>query len=236
MRLAKPRVARRPGFTLIELLVVIAIIGILASLIVGATMRVIGVQAQKNTEMLVQKVSDAVTGMWFATVEEANREPINVPPGIDPRVARANYINARLAQQFPMSYQEALNPGITPDPSYAAALAHANPGDPQQSGVLLWLMLKNSRNGAIFNQDIFTPREAIPSSIPNVLCLVDDWKNPLQFQRALYQNVYPNGAKQVPFDLPLNMYYVPVVWSNGGPAGVAIYSYQVRIGGFSGGS
>jgi prepilin-type N-terminal cleavage/methylation domain-containing protein len=35
----------RWGFTLIELLVVIAIIGVLAALIVGATMRVIGVQA-----------------------------------------------------------------------------------------------------------------------------------------------------------------------------------------------
>ena len=240
----RPPLAQRSGFTLIELLVVIAIIGILAALIVGATMRVIGVQAQKNTQLLVQKVADAVNAQWKATVEQANNEAI--PPAVianaggDMMVARANYINLRLAQQFPQSYAEAINgPGFgIPARPLLCSGDGGGGGDPPavQNAACLWLSLKNSRSGAIFNQDIFTPRETMASSRAQCLYLVDDWKQPLGFQRAPYSQVWPQGGGgPIPFDLPIQFYLVPQVWSNGGPAGVQIYSNQITIGGFSGG-
>lgn len=252
MRLAKPQATRSRGFSLLELLVVIAIIGVLAALILGATMRTIAVQAQKNSQLLVQKLYGAMNTQWNATIEQAYNEAM--PPnftgspivvgtaGGDMRAIRALWIQLRLAQQFPQSYVAALNPGIDTnppmvglipaDPFYVDKLSTANAGDPPQvqSGILLWLILSNSRGGsASFSADSFTPREAIAPSLvvpvpgmsPGFSCVVDDWKQPLQFQRVQYMQVptFANAAQLgnavVPFDLPIAFYYVPILWSAG---------------------
>jgi len=266
MRLAKPQAAKRRGFTLIEMLVVIAIIAILASMIIAASMRVIGMQAQKNTNLEVQKLANAIYAQWSAIVEQASNEQTvttmngtmsfsqwasQQQPGGDIRVARLLYINCRLAQQLPQNYQEAMQPpgNLCCDPFYMLNLGSANMGDSpaMQSSVCLWLALKNSRNGAVFNQDIFTPQEIVANPSNNqVFCLVDAWRQPLVFQRMPYANyiqVNPQGqlnTSSIAFDLDPNaypqLYYVPVISSSGPPMmNQPINSYTLTIGGPLGG-
>lgn len=208
---------RRTAFTLVELLVVIAIIAVLASMIVGATMRVIGVQSQKNTELLVGKLGTELNKQWQAVVDQADKEQ---PPGAvmtlasnDGPRARVIWIKLKLKQQFPETFAEATNPDgaggayIGPDPFYANELAGAPtlPANVQNS-VCLGLILKNSSRGAVFDIDTLSPREIdlVPGS--SLKYIRDDWKDPVGFRRFPYNDtdLNPGGTPAAGFNDPVD--------------------------------
>src|SRR5439155_20612537 len=67
----------RSGFTLIELVIVIAIIAILAALTTGVAMRFYGIQQQRNSEVTVTKVYEALKDQWDTVIRQAKEEPIS---------------------------------------------------------------------------------------------------------------------------------------------------------------
>jgi len=211
---SQPSQRLRPGFTLVELLVVIAIIAVLAALTVGATMRVIGAQSQKNTQLLVAKLGAALNQQWQAVVDQANKEPL--PPAVmakagnDGALARVIWIKLRLKQQFPESFSEALSPDggagmIAADPYYAGlpatlGLPAAQEGA-MENAVCLTLALKNSSRGSVFSVDNLSPRELGVLPGGTLQYLMDDWKVPIQFTKfGAWQNpdLNPSGAQTGP--------------------------------------
>jgi prepilin-type N-terminal cleavage/methylation domain-containing protein len=207
------RHAPRLAFTLVELLVVIAIIAVLAALVVGATMRVIGVQAQKNTQTLVQKVASSLNQQMQALFDQARVEPMGDPnvansltnlmnmAGGDTRRARVIWAKLRLKQQFPMTFAEAQNPDggtgiLSAEPAYAV-VAGAGAYTAQQQGVCLYLALKNNRRGATFDPDTLSPQELANTSVNGIKYIMDAWKAPLQFVRWAAPND-PSGYGNAP--------------------------------------
>lgn len=208
---------RRPAFTLVELLVVIAIIAVLASLIVGATMRVIGVQSQKNTELLVGKLGSELNKQWQAVVDQADKEVIPgavmTLAGNDGPRARVIWIKLRLKQQFPEMFAEATNPDgaggtyITADPFYAGAIgATPAPGGLLENSICLALVLKNSTRGAFFEVDNLSPREIEPYGATGLKYIRDDWKDPVGFRRFPYNDtdLNPGGTPAAGFNDPVD--------------------------------
>jgi prepilin-type N-terminal cleavage/methylation domain-containing protein len=125
------KTSHRPAFTLVELMIVIAIIVILAALTTGAAMRFYGVQQQKNSEVTVTKVYEALKEQWDTVIRQAQQEPISPQAmalanygstgnlitttsiGNDAQ-ARAIHIKLRLKQEFPMDFTEILSPYYPP--------------------------------------------------------------------------------------------------------------------------
>jgi prepilin-type N-terminal cleavage/methylation domain-containing protein len=228
MKIANPtswrRTTHRGGFTLIELLVVMAIIATLAALALSATMRIITVQEEANTKTLVQKVASTLDKQWQAVIDKANKEPIPerlVAPdgtanwtgsspkrfytdyllpmaGGDAQRARVIWIKMRLKQEFPISFQEALNPAPLPAlPTYYKAIKGLGSNSSwAESSACLLLALSQAREGIVFNLDVLGPN-AIGSSGVNgwdangVKIILDGWSQPVVFFR------WPTGNPDV---------------------------------------
>ncbi|MBY0527744.1 MAG: type II secretion system GspH family protein [Gemmataceae bacterium] len=228
---------RRQGFTLLELLVVIAIISLLAALIIGATMRVIGVQMTKNTDLLLQKLQPALVQQWQATIDQANQEPVPdavVTAAGSPQAGRNLWIKLRLRQQFPVTFAQALDPSgtglIAAEPAYknvinGAGAVNAN----DQQAILLYLALKNNRRGSSFDPDRLSPRELQPVTLPttnvSTMKLIDSWKNPLNYSGYLGTTAL-DATSDVSGDVWIS--------STGGPGGQVLKTSNQRIGGTGG--
>jgi prepilin-type N-terminal cleavage/methylation domain-containing protein len=105
---------RRAGVTLIELLIVMLIIAILASLSLSAVFTVRESQMKNFAEALVSKLASALDGQWKAAIDQIREEPVPnwalTMAGGDQRRAKVIYLKARLKQEFPVSFYEAVYP------------------------------------------------------------------------------------------------------------------------------
>src|SRR5712672_3192719 len=113
MRRMHPTPARA-GMTLLELLVVMMIIATLASLILSAVFTVRESQMKSFTETLVHKLASALDQQWKPAVDQIREEPVpnwalTMGNG-DPRIAKVIYLKARLKQEFPVSFYQAMYP------------------------------------------------------------------------------------------------------------------------------
>jgi len=192
----------RNGFTLIELLVVIAIMAILMALGAGAYFRVFGSQQVKKTETNMKTIHTGLEGQWNAVIDDVKDEIKNgrMPAAFmtlasgDQERAKALYMKARLKQEFPMTFAEALNPApgyLAAKPFYTQALQGISGGSNQdQSSALLYLALSQQRRGASFNADQLGPGATADGSFSGggLKIFIDGWKRTIWFERWTEDN------------------------------------------------
>jgi hypothetical protein len=160
------------------------------ALLAAAIMKMLNVPPQKNTELLIQKLTQSLDQQWAATIDQAKTEAI--PPNIwqqamgqaggDNQKAMDLYVQWRLQQEFPTSVAQAMNPGPTgPKPLYQTVLAGAPAGTPAESSVCLYVALTVGRRGMNFDSSGLSPRE-LRNAGGNFKALYDGWDQPIRFQ------------------------------------------------------
>lgn len=109
----------RVGFTMVELMVAVAIILVLLTVSAAAYFRFTGAQQASNTKTALSKITLLLKRRWNAVAEDAYRihpMPLSASgyiskiAGPDPATQRVIWVKLRLRQEFPMSFDEALNP------------------------------------------------------------------------------------------------------------------------------
>ncbi len=176
MILSHRKVAARGGMTLVEIIVVIAIIALLASLSAGGYMLVMRSQKLNNTEMILQKLEQALNAQKQAFVTQVRNgdipEEYIAAAGGDRTKAAAVWLNQGgrqvskynisgnaavpepplLTQEFPTTFDEAWW-----NPRYRKPLGGgAGPpagGAATESSECLFLALGFARGGQAFNPD-----------------------------------------------------------------------------------
>jgi prepilin-type N-terminal cleavage/methylation domain-containing protein len=179
---------QRRAFTFIELLVVIAIILILMALALGAVFQVMSTWQQRQTEITVRKLHTALREQYRQVIKLANEEPlpawaVQLADG-DPRRARAIYLKARLRQEFPMSFAEVQDPSpLPPVSSYLAYLTGVQGGH-DENAVCLYMILRHSRGGALFEAEASLGASHITDPRGDgKLEIADGWGKPIRFYR-----------------------------------------------------
>jgi prepilin-type N-terminal cleavage/methylation domain-containing protein len=122
----------RAGMTLIELLVVMLIIATLASLIFSAVFTVRDAKMKNFTESLVNKLASATEQQWNAATDQIREEPVpnwalSMANG-DPRIAKVLYLKARLKQEFPASFYQAVYPNANFGPNAGTPVNYMTAG------------------------------------------------------------------------------------------------------------
>lgn len=187
----------RNGFTLVELLVVIAIIGVLIALTAGAVFQVQESQRASNTETVMRTANKVLEQQWRAVIDQANKEdlPANVLTlaNGDPRRARVMWKCLRLAQEFPMSFNEA-RAGITgylpPKSVYTSPIGAGSAAPEIENSTLLVLALQQTRAGVSLSPDNI-PGSVVDTNGDGLKELVDGYGNPMIFFR------FPTGSAEL---------------------------------------
>jgi prepilin-type N-terminal cleavage/methylation domain-containing protein len=194
MRHARPTLARA-GVTLIELLVVMLIIAILASLILSAVFTVRESQMKSFTETLVNKLASALDGQWKAAVDQIREESVpawaTTMAGGDPRRARVLYTKARLKQEFPVTFYEAVHP-----------YANYDFGPPNQTG-RDQINLATGANGAAVLPSKPAYAKALTPLVPSVVPLINQTiptPNDYEASALLYLTLTQGRRGQVGFN------------------------------------
>ncbi len=196
---------RRParhGFTLIELLVVIAIIAVLMSLILAGVMKALTLQNNKNTKGELTKLETARAKAYRQVIDAAKSESpcllASTWANGNAQLAQVLHIKLRLRQEFPQSFAEVTNPlGVPAKPSYLRALQNAQPGHSanEQSSIMLYLALKESRRGSEFDPDSSLAAQEIRTTTDGLKVIVDAFGNPIVFIRwPALPTLDPNAA------------------------------------------
>lgn len=205
------RRVRRDGFTLIELLVVIAVIGVLAALIAAGIMSWIEGQSRRNTETAIRSIHATLLRHWDVVSNEAKKEGQQM--GLT-GAGLNTWIKARLAEAFPVSFDEINNQYATSPTNLIASqnrpkrylagykTSIAKMGGTHQpkteSAACLLMALSLNREGVTNSPDAFQPftRDVDQDSIPE---FVDGWNEPLYFYR------FPTGNSDYQNSLPAAM-------------------------------
>lgn len=201
MRFRNATASRRAGFTLIELLVVMAVIATLVALTVGAVFKLRDAQVKNFTEVTIEKLASALDQQWKAAIDQIREETVPQSfltlAGNDARRAKSLYMKARLKQEFPVSFYEAVYPAanytpgqngayqippanvlkdLPPKGTYVRAIGTNVPAMgapiplPQdwESSAMLFLALSQGRRGQVgFNPDEHVEPSAIQTRVAN---------------------------------------------------------------------
>lgn len=131
--MARRNTSSRTGFTAIELLIVLAIVGMLGALAASAVFRVRATSEKSATETTLTKLASALDVHWKAVIDAAKKEYDGLPSNIKQNLltladnatasastpkphprrddrARLLYTKFRLKQEFPTSFELAMNP------------------------------------------------------------------------------------------------------------------------------
>jgi prepilin-type N-terminal cleavage/methylation domain-containing protein len=216
----------RAGFTLVEMLVVVLILAVLAGLTGAGIMNWIDSSRRGATETTIASVHKTLMQQMQAVRKKAETEP--VPASVlslaegDHARARVIWTKLRLRQEFPVTYQEALQPHVgtptlqipaadlPPIRGYVRALSGKTPNARTESSVCLLLALQQDRGGTALSADSLG--NAVTDTDGDGLKeIVDAWGTPLAFFRhpisdAELQglNPAPAGSKEAKFADPLD--------------------------------
>jgi len=198
--------ALRRGFTILELLIVMAIIMLIMALTAGAALRYMDVQKKRNTEVELYKLESAVHQAWNAVIanardKEAVPDAVSQIAGGNAKRARVIYVKLRLKQEFPMTFQEVMDPSwmslLGKPPTYITtiqgkSIAPSLKGESCESAALLYLALQKDRSGTQFNVDSALAKSEVATDTGSGLkYIVDGWGSPIAFYRWPYGNVDP---------------------------------------------
>jgi len=240
----KPRRGARSAFTLVELLIVIAIIALLAALTTAAVMRFSGTGPRMATVTNLNKIKGAFDTQWNAVRSKAMNDvlPSNFLPfaqsvssGWNPPIqnladvrARQVYVELKLAQAFPRSFAEALDPTggyssppiwAQPHSPYKAYLKSigitSGTADAAQQGVCLLMALDKGPSNNQVNEEVLGSTAANRVTLNNgnqAWACVDAWGRPLLFARKTRKN--PTNSDDTKNPLILQ----PVILSMGADA------------------
>jgi Tfp pilus assembly protein PilE len=212
-----PRPAR-PGSTLAELVVVLAILAVLAGLLTAAVLRVAGTSQAQATDATLQKLASELDKQLKEVVTQARKE--NVPADVlalaggNARRARVIWVKMRLKQEFPTSYNEALNPlpaallqanggplvagDLPPKNVFVQALPAAANDPTTESSACLLLSLTQGRGGITWDASQTLGagfiRDTDGDGVPEV---IDAWGKAVYFVRCPYANadLNPGGPQ-----------------------------------------
>ena len=199
---AQHAAGKRLGFTLVELLVVITIIFVLVALTASATMRVLAVQEQKNTETNIEKAYTLLDLHWKEVAGKAEREPSVVPASVlsmagqNANRARVIWVKMNLKREFPETFSEArsnLIAELPPLPAYVSALQGiTGVAAAEESAACLYMALNRARGSIATNSEtVFNPSELKATNKPEIKIPRDMWGNALVFCR------WPTGDPQL---------------------------------------
>jgi hypothetical protein len=218
MRIRSRRGAARPGFTFVEMIFAVGIILVLILLSAAAIVKFRNTGPYVATAANLDKLKRTLDTQWQAVREKAQRDPIDVSAGslgvsnLASPDARANFISARLAQAFPISFIEVFkNTGACgpwpPYVSYLKSLGVQGPTDPApnfdqfapevQQGVCLLMILEIGPQNGGLKRDVlgtslantiqFNPQKVAGLPSGPVFSCVDAWGWPLLFTRAFWK-------------------------------------------------
>jgi prepilin-type N-terminal cleavage/methylation domain-containing protein len=214
---------RRGGFTFIELLVVVVIILTLVALSTAAVVRYLGVQQVSNTKTTLTKLTQLLNRRWNTVAEHAYRIEVLAQggaaynyvkqiAGTDPLRMQVVWTKLRQRQEFPQTFDEALNAppsaGGVPAPPQLAPLAtyttylttqngitgsSASTSAFESSACLLLALQRTAGGGGYKPEDIGSSGAVVEMTAGSgkVKVLVDAWGSPLAFFR------WPTGSVEL---------------------------------------
>jgi prepilin-type N-terminal cleavage/methylation domain-containing protein len=209
----------RRGFTLVELLVVIGLIAILAALTISVIGGVMNAQTLKATNNTLDKLSTLLNQQWKAVIDQANDEFPSIPtinPNFarmtanwNPSTAKSLWRQLRLRQEFPTSFNEALNPVVYSSGGYQVKLlpkayyvqnlkGAVSTGANFEASACLYLALSVARRGMVGSLEESVGQSSIQNQ-NGVNVIVDLWNSPIAYLRGNEQTGVTPTPPNPPF-------------------------------------
>jgi len=209
--------ARRAAFTLVELLMVIVVIGILSSLLVVASMSVLGTSREAATKATLSKINtmlkqrmaafEVMLGNHYASNQHTFG---NDASGLDERTQKILYRKKMFKKYFPQTWEEAkpiaVEAGVLKQDDDLPTATDSVSQATESAEVLFMFLTKTSiSNQGEIGQDAFVGSEiadkdaqqdaSVTTSDPNRRHpeLVDSWGTPLRFYRWPCRLIKPNS-------------------------------------------
>jgi hypothetical protein len=213
--------------------VVLAIILVLVAITAGVVARVMGTQEYSVTETGIRKVNSVLRNQWDAVLGQADRDNIESNSAIvslagsdaaAKKRQRVIYKKAKLKQEFPLNFTEALTPSpLSAKAAYvkylasfgitSTTLSNVTLSTDIQSAACLLMALTQGRTGSAISLEEFGGGNIKYVSDPGlsggtpIPYLGDAWGNPLVFFRWPTQNAELKALEPPP---PVNQQFVNV--------------------------